>query len=136
MKTCSVFTTALIAALMAPSALAASYDGTEPFTCTPTRIVSCTPDAACEPETTESVNLPPSLHFDVHANEVTGTQPGGKPLATTIDSVRHVEDNLAMQGVQGHFVWSVTIDKESGEMTLAAMGDGAGYLAFGGCSLR
>jgi hypothetical protein len=136
MRVCSVLTTALIGLLVAPSAIAASYDGSQPFTCTPTDIVSCTPNAACEKETPESVNLPPTLTIDVAANKITGTQPNGQPLATTIDNVRHVEDDLALQGVQGHIAWSVTVGKQSGEMALAAMGDGTGYIAFGGCSLR
>jgi hypothetical protein len=136
MKICSVLTTAVIGVLLVPSAIAASYDGTQPFTCTPTDIVSCTPDTPCQKETAESVNLPPTLTFDVAANKITGTQPSGQPLATTIDNVRHVENDLALQGVQGHIAWSVTVDKQSGEMALAAMGDGTGYIAFGGCSLR
>jgi hypothetical protein len=136
MRICSVLTPALVALLVAPSALAASYDGTQPFICTPTDIISCTPDAPCQKETAESVNLPPSLTIDVAASQITGTQPNGQKLATTIDNVRHVEDDLALQGVQGHIAWSVTVGKESGEMALAAMGDGTGYIAFGGCSLR
>ena len=136
MRTCSVLTTALVALLVAPPALAATYDGTQPFTCTPTDIVSCTPDASCQKETAESVNLPSALTFDVAANKITGTQPNGQPLATTIDNVRHVENDLALQGVQGHIAWSVTVSKDSGAMALAAMGDGTGYIAFGGCSLR
>jgi hypothetical protein len=136
MNTCSVLTTALVAWLVTPSALAARYDGTQPFTCTPTDIISCTPDAPCQKETAESVNLPQTLTIDVAANKITGTQPNGQPLATTIDNVRHVEDDLALQGVQGHIAWSVTVGKDSGEMALAAMGDGTGYIAFGGCSLR
>lgn len=136
MKTSTVFTMALLVSFTLRPAIAASYDGTQPFTCTPTDIVSCAPGGACEKETAESVNLPPSLTFDVRANKITGTRANGQPLATSIDNLRHVADDLAMQGVEGHIAWSVTIDKQSGEMALAAMGDGTGYIAFGPCTLR
>ena len=136
MKIRTILWTALVGSLMVQPALAAGYDGTLPFICAPIDIVSCTPGGECEKETAESVNLPKFLAFDVAANKITGTRPDGAPLATTIDSVRQVEDQMAMQGVEGHIVWSVTIARDTGDMLLAAMGDGTGYIAFGACTLR
>lgn len=114
-------------------AIATTYEGTQPFSCSPSEVVSCTPGGGCEKETAETINLPPLLTFDVAQKKITGTRPSGEPLATTIDNVRQIEDDLALQGVQGRIAWTVTVGRSSGEMTLAAMGDGIGYIAFGAC---
>ena len=125
---------ALVAvSLTAQPAIAASYDGAQPFSCATSDIVSCAPGGGCEKETAESINLPAFLTFDVADKKITGTRPSGEVLATTIDTVRHVQDNLALQGVQDRVAWTVTIDRESGDMALAAMGGGVGYIVFGAC---
>jgi hypothetical protein len=133
------FTTAMlgfVGSLLAPSAMAAGYDGTRPFECTTTDIVSCTPEGGCEKETPEGINLPALLNFDVGTNQITGVRPSGEVLSTSIDNVRHLQDDLALQGVQNHVVWSVTVTRDSGDMMLAAMGDRIGYIAFGSCHFR
>jgi hypothetical protein len=129
----NVFKIALAASLASQPAIATGYDGASPFTCAASVVASCTSDGGCEKETAETINLPPLLTFDLTEKKITGTRPSGEPLATSIDNVRHVQDSLALQGVQGRIVWSVTVDRKSGEMALAAMGDGVGYIAFGAC---
>ncbi len=114
---------------------AATYDGSRPFLCAPVSVLSCEA-GNCEKETTDSVNLPRFLDFDIAKMSVTGTRRDGEPLATKIQSIQHIEDNLALQGVEGHVVWSVVVTESSGDMTLAAAGDGTGYVAFGACTLR
>jgi hypothetical protein len=114
-------------------AIAASYEGAQPFSCSPSDVVSCTRGGGCEKETAESINLPPLLNFDLAQKKITGTRPSGEELATTIDNVRQAQDDLTLQGVQGRIAWTVTVGRNSGEMALAAMGDGIGYIAFGAC---
>lgn len=136
MRIFTMLETALAALLAVHSAAAARYDGTEPFICAPFNIVACEPGEECGRETAESVNLPQFLRFDVAQYKVSGTRPNGEVLTSAIESVRHIEDNLALQGVEGHVVWSVVIAKATGEMTLTAAGDGTGYVAFGACTPR
>ena len=137
MNTSVVVGVVLLCSSVGLPAWAARYDGTQPFICVPIEIMSCTPDEGCEKETAEGINLPKFLNFDVSANKITGTRPDGAALETTIESVRHLEDDeFALQGVEGHIVWSVTVAQESGDMSMTAMGDGAGYVAFGACMLR
>ena len=61
--------------MSAPRALTAGYNGTVPFICAPTQIVSCTPDAGREKTSVESVYFPRFLTFGIGADKITGTRP-------------------------------------------------------------
>ena len=126
---------ALLSAMTAQSAAAASYGEKEPFTCAPIRIVSCLPSGDCEPETAETVNVPQFLRFDVARREIKGKRPDGALLTAAIDTVRHNEENMTLQGMEGQIMWSVMIDGDSGEMILLAGGKKAAFVAFGACTL-
>ncbi|MGO8920172.1 MAG: hypothetical protein ACLQJR_30100 [Stellaceae bacterium] len=136
MKIRSILEAALTACVVAQPAAAASYNGDNPFICATLKIVSCEPSGECSQETAESINLPEFLRFDVPDKKISGERPNGEALATAIDSVRHVENTMALQGVEGHIVWSVMIAENTGDMTLTAAGDGTGYVAFGACTMR
>ena len=136
MTSWTILGTALVLSAAAQAVAAAAYDGTRPLLCVPISIVSCAPGADCERGTAESINLPQFLTIDVSASKITGIKPDGEPLETKIDSVREVEDDLALQGVQDHMVWSVTVAKASGSMAITVVGDGNGYVGFGACTTR
>jgi hypothetical protein len=128
---------ALVACVAAQASAAAEFDGKSPFTCAPIDIVSCSPGKAggqCEKETTEGLNFPRFLKFDVPRNEVTGTRPDGKALSAVIASTRHDEGNMMLEGVEGSIIWSVVIAEETGDMTITGAGPRIGFVAFGGCT--
>ncbi len=133
-KTISMMVAATLAALAAPSALAASYDGSQPFLCAPIDIMSCGSDGKCDKETVRSLDLPQFLKFDIASNRITGTRPNGEPLEAEIDKVPHAEDRLMLRGVEGGLMWSVLVGEDSGDMTLTAGGDKIGFVAFGACT--
>jgi hypothetical protein len=125
---------AMTVLLAAQSAVAANYDGGQPFLCAPLDIVSCAPDGKCDKETAQSINLPQFLKFDVAQNQITGTRPNGDRLAAAIDKVQHLEDRMVLQGLEGAIMWSVMVSQDSGDMTLTAGGDRIGFVAFGSCT--
>jgi hypothetical protein len=136
LRRCRPLGLSFVLMLLVRPSLAADYDGTRPFVCAPSDIVSCTPGEGCDKETPDTINLPPLLFFDVTGGKITGQKANGEPLETAIENLRRVEDELAMQGVQGHIAWSVTVAETSGDMTLAATDERTGYVAFGKCRLR
>ena len=134
MKKTSIMVAAIWAPLAAHSALAATYDGSQPFLCAPIDIVSCGLGGRCDKETAQSIDLPQFLKFDVGGNQITGTRPNGQLLKAGIDKVQHVEDHMVLQGVEGRIVWSVLVGEDTGDMTLTAGGDKVGFVAFGACT--
>jgi hypothetical protein len=126
---------AFFACLAAPPALAAAqYDGSRPFMCTATDIVSCRSGGKCDKETSASVDLPQFLKFDVTQNQITGARPNGETLKAAIERVQHVNDHLLLQGTEQHIQWAVSVGEESGNMTITAGGDHVGFIAFGTCT--
>lgn len=136
MGTRTTLKAALLASIVAQPAIAANFDGKQPMICAPIAIVACGPDAECGKKTAASVNFPQFLTVDVVQNEITGTRPSGETLKTSIDSVRHSEDDMMLQGVEGRAVWSVKIAENTGDMTMTAARDNDGFVAFGACTLR
>ncbi len=130
----SLMIAALSASLAAPAALAAGYDGSQPFLCAPTDIVACGTGGKCNKETTQSLDLPQFLKFDVAGKQITGTRPNGEPLNAAIDKVQYVEDRLLMQGAEGPTPWSILVGEDTGDMTLTAGGRKIGLVAFGACT--
>lgn len=41
-----------------------------------------------------------------------------------------------LEGLQDELSWTITIAKESGRMSLAAIGDGIAFSVFGSCEAR
>ena len=134
MKKTYTMVAAIWATLAVHSALAASYDGSQPFLCAPIDIVSCGSGGRCDRETAQSVDLPQFLKFDVGGSQITGTRPNGQLLKAEIDKVQHVEDRMVLQGVEGRLMWSVLVAEDTGDMTLTAGGDKVGFVAFGACT--
>ena len=126
----------LLTVTIARPGVAADYDGRQPFICAPTDIVACESGAQCGKETAASINFPSFLHFDVAQNEITGTRPSGETLKAAIDTVRHTETEMMLQGVDGDAVWSAKIAENTGDMTIVAARDQDGFVAFGACTLR
>lgn len=126
--------TTTLACWLAQPVAAATYDGSQPLTCAPVNIVSCSPGDECQPETAEAVNLPRFLKFDFSQKQITGMRPNGAALTTTMGELRRVADNLVLQGTEGKFMWSVMIGATNGDLTLTVGGDQVGFLVFGACT--
>jgi hypothetical protein len=124
----------LSATLAVPPALAARFDGTQPFLCTTIDIVSCGVGRSCDKETAASVDMPQFLKFDVGQKQITGERPNGEMLKAVIDRTQHVEDRMLLQGIDGRIMWSAMIDEANGDLTITAGGDKIGFVAFGACT--
>jgi hypothetical protein len=134
MKTCSCLPVILLLAGVMQPATAAVYDGSRPFRCVPMNITSCRSDGQCGKETPDSVELPRFLKFDIAQNQVSGTRPDGAVLTASIDKVLHLDDRVVLEGTEGPMMWSFMIAENSGNMTMTAGGEKAGFVAFGACS--
>ena len=111
-------------------------DPDAPVVCAVVDLASCAPGDGCQRETAETVNVPQLVTIDWSGQEITGQRPDGEHLSTKIDHVERKDNVLVLDGVQDELSWTITIAKDSGRMSLAAIGDGVAFSVFGSCVAR
>src|SRR5689334_18515729 len=117
---------------LAGSANAASLaDNDAMLICAVVDLASCVPGEGCTRETSESINAPQLLTVDRKGHVIKAHRPDGALLSSGIDRITQEQNLLVLDGVQNELSWTITIANESGRMSLAAIGDGEAYTAFG-----
>jgi hypothetical protein len=130
--------TAMIAALAlslpVPLASAQGVDPNKPILCAVAHVSSCEESGDCQGGTPASINLPRFLHVDVAGKQISATRPDGSERVTPISASQQVGDRLLLQGVdEGPLSWSLNIEQDNGDMTLAGIKGDTGFIVFGGC---
>jgi len=134
-------TTIVAGILLAGSAAAqaAGFDGKSNLLCTLTEVYDCDPANAC------GILAAPDLHdlrhlsVDVKKKTVTLAHID-TPLSSRIDSMKVIDRNLFLQGVEDGRVdeddgggWTMSIDTTYGTMIFTQAGSTAAFVGFGGC---
>lgn len=128
-----VATIILCVAGAAGVALAGGLDGTAPVVCATSETFDCASGAQCVTDSPEAINLPRLIRFDFAAKKAFTKRASGEERVAPI-SVQELQDGeLILQGIQNGFAWSMAISQESGDMSLAIAGGGAGLVVFGSC---
>lgn len=120
-----------VAALVSTAVLAAEdFNGSRPMDCEPTAGHDCTPaEPTCKPLKPQP-GKPLTLHFDV-ANMSLDTPYRDDTLP--IQSFGFNKASLVMQGTSLELVWSATIHRTTGRLTVAIADREGAYVAFGHC---
>jgi hypothetical protein len=126
------FLAAIALSSLAMAAMAEDFDGSKPMICTPVQGHDCLPTEksckALEPRL-EKAN---DFGFDI-ANKVVWS-----PYRTKNLPIEHVSTNaesLVLQGTTLQLVWSGTIHRKTGRMTIAVTDREGAYVVFGQCKL-
>ena len=113
------------------SANAEVLDGTKPILCAAITAIVCDYQNDCVKGSPESINLP--VFWRVDANKATvDSKRGGVERSSKVSNAVIEGTHVSVQGVEGGLAWSMSINKETGRMTLSGSGD-EGYVVFGAC---
>jgi hypothetical protein len=96
-------------------------------------LASCVPGDGCRRETSESINAPQLLTIDRKNHTISARRPDGASLSTNIDRATREQDLVVLDGVQNGLSWTITVADQDGAFSLAAIGNGQAYTAFGSC---
>src|SRR5207244_3838674 len=108
--------TAACACFLNSTALAAGdFDGTKPFICSLIQVVVCERSGGIEKNTAEEVNLPQFFFIDVAKRMVTAKGPAGDTRESKIESVRHENGTLILEGVQLGKAWHAVVNEQTGK---------------------
>ena len=128
---------AAVLSLSAPLASAQGVDPSKPLLCAVVHVSSCEESGDCQGGPPSSINLPRFIRVDVAAKQISATRPDGTERTTPISASQQVGDRLLLQGVdEGPLTWSVDIEQDNGDMTMAGIKGDTGFIIFGGCTTQ
>lgn len=113
----------------------AAMDTSKPVICAATQVVGCGAASECVRATPETFNLPVLFKIDIANKVAESARAGGETRVSAIASVTQVDDVVVLQGVDAADGWSARINVSSGQLTIASVDEGAGYVVFGTCSV-
>jgi hypothetical protein len=119
-------------ALMSMAAMAEEFNGSQPMDCTPTVGHDCLPtEAKCSPLKPEK-GKPLVMHVDVERMALkTPYRTAELPIASFGNNTK----SLVLQGTNLELVWSATINRTTGRLTLAIADREGAYVIFGQCKV-
>ena len=123
-----------IGLLCAARARAGDFDGSKPLICAVIQTIACPRNEDIEVGTAEDVDLPQFFFIDFEKRLVTGKMSGGEVRETKIESLKHEDGMLILQGVQRGKAWSAVINEETGKTTITGANDVAGFVVFAACT--
>lgn len=123
---------ASIALLSTTAPAAEDFDGSRPMACLPSQGHDCLPtEKTCKPLLPER-GKDLRMHFDV-AHRSVRTPYRNETLP--IQSLGANTESLVMQGTTLQLVWSATIHRRTGRLTVAIADREGAYVIFGQCTL-
>ena len=115
------------------TAIAGTFDGSQPVICAVIETFECDEGIACQRGLAESINLPQFLKIDFKKKTITGTLQNGLVRTTEIKNMETHVGKLILQGVQKEMGWSIAIMTKTGKMVLSVAGEAVGFSVFGAC---
>ena len=116
---------------------AADFDGSKNLLCVPTDAIQCEGAGYCDRTEVEALNMAKFVYIDFKAKTLRGTVEGGASQETTpITNFQKLGDRTVIQGAENGRGWSMVIDGETGDMSLAIADDDLGFMLFGVCQPR
>mgnify|MGYP001812567379 CR=1 FL=1 len=93
----------------------------------------CSEAESCEEGLPEDANMPRFVIVDVSQQQVTGAWAPGTERVSKISKVQNLTDRLIIQGLDAGGPWSVTVDKETGNVVAVHADRNLGFTIFGAC---
>ena len=126
------FLAAIALSLLTTAAMAEDFDGSKPMTCAPLQGHDCLPtEKSCKP-LERRLEKDSDFGFDIAKKLV------WSPYRTKNLPIEHVSTNaesLVLQGTTLQLVWSGTIHRKTGRMTVVVADREGAYVVFGQCKL-
>ena len=122
----------LCSAVAGPAA-ASDFDGSRALLCAPSDVIECGAGGECQRVTLEAMNIPRFIHVNFKKKRLSGKLETGEET-TAVQNVQKVDGRTILQGAERGRGWSLVIDQETGHMSGAIAGDGAGFVLLGACT--
>ena len=133
----SILLTSGLAAMLLPVGVsAADLDGNSNLVCAAVDVIGCTNGPGCREGSANEFGIPQFMFINFQKQQVHATDETGLDVVSEIKSSEITEQQIILQGIENHRGWSITINKASGELTVASSGSGVSFMVFGACTNR
>jgi len=113
----------------AMAAEAADFDGSRALICAPVEVKSCAAGESCQNATPGEIGAPKFLRIDFDNQAITGPH-----RTSPIRLLEKGEAYILMTGTELGFVWTMVLDRDSGDLS-ATLSDRDGTIVlFGSCT--
>ena len=121
--------------------IAGDFDGSRPLKGSVNKIIEINQFKIRKDISPDTVGLPQRFVIDFREKVLRPSKDSIIRKTSKIKSVENIENKLVLQGfeegvenIDDGLAWSIVISKLTGNVVLAASGDGVAYIAFGTCA--
>ena len=119
--------------LLLATAQAVAAEGDARLLCAANATHDCGEVGPCAQGSAESIGIPGFFRIDFKNKLVTARLDDGSENTSRIENTYVTDDRIALQGAENGLAWSMAIMRQDGDMVIAAVGDGVGYVIHGSC---
>ena len=110
------------------------FDGSSSLICATIEVVACMNGTNCTRGQARKFDLPEFMTVDFKKKIIHVTYDGGSTEAESpIKNFEISGTQLILQGIENNHGWTMAIHRDSGRMSLSAVGDELSYSMFGAC---
>ena len=111
------------------TASAADFDGSNPLICATIEALDCVAGQDCTKGRAVDMGAPPFLRIDFSQKTI-----GGPKRTTTILSMDISDNEILFQGKELDFIWSLAVDRASGNFSAGLVDHDGVFVLFGSCT--
>ncbi|UXU89941.1 hypothetical protein [Burkholderia sp. S-53] len=131
MKKLGVAALAAISLLVCAGASAGDFDGSKPLLCATVEAHACDPGLACARALPADVGAPRFLSIDFNKKTI-----AGPARSAPIQFMERDQNQIAMQGTELGFAWTLVLDTRDGTMTATLVNREDAVVVFGDCTAK
>jgi hypothetical protein len=129
-------TAALLCLMLIVSAAAdaaSKFDGSSNLICAAMDITACVDGVTCAKGQARTFDLPEFLTVNFKKKIIRADYDGDKTADSPFKNFESTDSQLIMQGVENEHGWTMAISKETGRMSVSAVGEEVSFTMFGAC---
>ena len=112
---------------------AGKFDGSSNLICAAFDLTACVDGVTCAKGEARTFDMPEFLTVNFKKKSIHADYDGDKTADSPFKNFESTDNQLIIQGVENDHGWTMAISKETGRMSVAAVGEEVSFTMFGAC---
>jgi hypothetical protein len=109
------------------------FNGSSNLICAALNITACVDGVRCANGEARTFDMPEFMTVDFKKKSIHADYESDKTADSPFKNFQSTDNQLIIQGVENNHGWSMAISKETGRMSVAAVGEEVTFTMFGAC---